>query len=566
MDFKKEVALLLSSAFENDNYEEFLQLIEIPPNNMGDYAFPCFKFAKELKKAPNMIANEFAEKIQVNELITEAKAVGPYINFYVNKTAFIKNVLNEVVANKKDFGKSDLGKDKMIVIDYSSPNIAKPFHVGHLRSTVIGNALKNIFNHLGYDTFGINYLGDWGTQFGKLIVAYKNWGSEEAVKTGGISELMRIYVKFHDEAETNKSLEDEARAWLVRMQEGDEEALALWRWFKDISLEEFERIYKILDISFDSYNGEAFYNDKMMPIVEELKEKNLLQDSDGAKIVELEQFNMPPCLILRSDGGTLYPTRDIAASKYRFENYNFHKCIYITAVDQKLHFEQWFKVVELMGYDYAKDLEHVYFGLVSLEEGKLSTRKGNVVLMEDLLNEAISKTLNIIEEKNPNLENKEQVAKDVGIGAVIFNDLYNGRVKDVTFSWDRMLNFDGETAPYVQYTGARCASVLRRATEKDLDFSDVNFDLIKDDVVLDLVKLFGNFNSKLVEASVKYEPFVLTRLLVEIAKAYNKFYHENVVLVEDEELKKARLLVTYSVRNILELGLSILGIKSPEQM
>lgn len=566
MDFKKEVALLLSSAFENDNYEEFLQLIEIPPNNMGDYAFPCFKFAKELKKAPNMIANEFAEKIQVNELITEAKAVGPYINFYVNKTAFIKNVLNEVVTNKKDFGKSDLGKDKMIVIDYSSPNIAKPFHVGHLRSTVIGNALKNIFDHLGYDTFGINYLGDWGTQFGKLIVAYKNWGSEEAVKTGGISELMRIYVKFHDEAETNKSLEDEARAWLVRMQEGDEEALALWRWFKDISLEEFERIYKILDISFDSYNGEAFYNDKMMPIVEELKEKNLLKDSDGAKIVELEQFNMPPCLILRSDGGTLYPTRDIAASKYRFENYNFHKCIYITAVDQKLHFEQWFKVVELMGYDYAKDLEHVYFGLVSLEEGKLSTRKGNVVLMEDLLNEAISKTLNIIEEKNPNLENKEQVAKDVGIGAVIFNDLYNGRVKDVTFSWDRMLNFDGETAPYVQYTGARCASVLRRATEKDLDFSDVNFDLIKDDVVLDLVKLFGNFNSKLVEASVKYEPFVLTRLLVEIAKAYNKFYHENVVLVEDEELKKARLLVTYSVRNILELGLSILGIKSPEQM
>ncbi len=566
MDFKKEVALLLSKAFENENYEEFLSMIEVPPNNMGDYAFPCFKFAKEFKKSPNMISAEVAEKIEPNEYIAEVKAVGPYLNFYVNKTIFIKNVLTEVINKESNFGKSDLGKDKMIVIDYSSPNIAKPFHVGHLRSTVIGNALKNIYNHLGYDTYGINYLGDWGTQFGKLIVAYKKWGDEQAVVSGGIEELMRIYVKFHDEAEKDKSLEDEARAWLVKMQDGDEEALSLWKWFKEISLEEFERIYKILNISFDSYKGEAFYNDKMMPIVDELKEKNLLVDSEGAKIVELEQFNMPPCLILRSDGGTLYPTRDIAASKYRKEQYDFYKCIYITAVDQKLHFEQWFKVVDLMGYEWAKDLEHVYFGLVSLEEGKLSTRRGNVVLMEDLLNEAISKTLAIIEEKNPDLENKEEVSKDVGIGAVIFNDLYNGRIKDVTFSWDRMLNFDGETGPYVQYTCARASSVLRKVKESDLDFANVNFDLISDESTLDLVKLFDKFQDKLIEASNKNEPFVVTRLMVEIAKAYNKFYHNNIILVDDEEVKKARLLVTYSVKVMLSTGLALLGIKTPEQM
>ncbi len=563
MDFKKEVALLLEKAFEEE-YEKFLSMIETPPNNMGDYAFPCFKYAKQFKKAPNMIAEEMAQKIETNEYISSVKAVGPYINFYVNKTFFIKSVLTNVLENKENFGKSTIGENKMIVIDYSSPNIAKPFHVGHLRSTVIGNALKNIFNHLGYDTYGINYLGDWGTQFGKLIVAYKKWGNEEVIKKGGVDELLKIYVKFHDEAELDKSLEDEARAWLVKMQNGDEEALSLWKWFKEISLEEFERIYKILDITFDSYKGEAFYNDKMMPIVDELAEKNLLVNSDGAKIVNLDEFNMPPCLILRSDGGTLYPTRDIAASKYRYENYNFHKCIYITAVDQKLHFEQWFKVTELMGYDYSKDLEHVYFGLVSLEEGKLSSRRGNVVLMEDLLNEAISKTLNIIEEKNPNLKDKEKVAKDVGIGAVIFNDLYNGRIKDVTFSWDRMLNFEGETGPYVQYTCARASSVLRKAGE--VDFLDADYSLISDDSALDLVKLFNNFNDKLVEASVKYEPFVLTRLLVEIAKAYNKFYHDNIILVDDEEVKKVRLLITYATKTILTLGLNILGIKAPEEM
>ncbi len=564
MDFKKEVALLLSKAFNKDEFESFLEGIEVPPNNMGDFAFPCFKFAKELKKSPQLIATEMTEKIEINEYISSVKAVGPYINFYVNKTLFIKNILESVVENKGGFGKSNLGEGKMIVIDYSSPNIAKPFHVGHLRSTVIGNALKNIFKHLGYSTYGINYLGDWGTQFGKLIVAYKKWGNEDIIKSGGVDELLKIYVKFHDEAEKDKSLEDEARGWLVKMQNGDEEALSLWKWFKEISLDEFERIYEILDITFDSYKGEAFYNDKMMPIVEELKEKDLLMDSEGAKIIDLEQFNMPPCLILRSDGGTLYPTRDIAASKYRFENYNFHKCIYITAVDQKLHFDQWFKVVELMGYDYANDLEHVYFGLVSLEEGKLSSRRGNVILMEDLLNEAIAKTLNIIEEKNPNLKDKEKVAKDVGIGAVIFNDLYNGRIKDVTFSWDRMLNFEGETGPYVQYTCARASSVLRKGG--NINFENINFNLLSDELTLDLVKLFNNFNSKLVEATIKYEPFVLTRLLVEIAKAYNKFYHENIILVEDEELKKGRLLVTYATKTILTTGLNILGIKAPEEM
>ena len=494
MDFKAEIASAIAQTLDIDK-NDVLEAVEIPPDKaMGDYAYPCFRLAKVLRKAPPLIAADLAEKIQLPSFVKEVKVVGAYLNFFTDKSVFAETIISKVFAEKENYGKSKEGEGKNIVIDYSSPNIAKPFHVGHLRSTVIGNAIYKIYEFLGYNCVGINHLGDWGTQFGKLITAYKMWGNAEAVEKDGISELMRIYVKFHEEAEKDPSLNDTARAWFVKMQDGDEEAISLWKWFKDISLKEFERVYKTLDVSFDSYAGESFYNDKMAAVVEELKEKNLLKESNGAMIVDLEDAKMPPCLIIRSDGGTLYATRDITAALYRKKTYDFEKCIYVTAIDQNLHFAQWFKVIEKMGYDWYKNLVHVPFGLVSLESGKLSTRKGNVVLMEDLLSEAVKKTAAIIEEKNPNLPNKEEVAKEVGIGAVIFDDLYNGRIKDIVFSWEKMLSFEGETGPYVQYTNARACSVLRKA-EEEAD-GNVDFSLLTDDVTVEVIKLIASFNDK----------------------------------------------------------------------
>lgn len=564
MDFKAEIAAVLAKCVDMD-VAEIANTLEIPPtSDMGDYAFPCFKLAKVFRKAPPLIAAEVAEKLEKPEFIREIKVAGAYVNFFTEKSVYVKEVLVPVLEKGTAYGEDTIGNGKTIVIDYSSPNIAKPFHVGHLRSTVIGNAIYNIYQKLGYKCVGVNHLGDWGTQFGKLIVAYKKWGSEEAVKAEGISELMRIYVKFHDEAEKEPSLDDEARAWFVKMQEGDEEALTLWKWFYDISIQEFERVYKMLGVTFDSYAGESFYNDKMDAVVQELKDKKLLVESRGAMIVDLTEENMAPCLIIRKDGGTLYATRDITAALYRKKTYDFDKCIYLTALDQNLHFAQWFKVIEKMGYDWSKDLVHVPFGLVSLESGKLSTRKGNVVLMENLLNEAINETLKIINDKNPDLPDKENVAKQVGIGAVIFNDLYNNRIKDVVFSWSRMLNFDGETGPYVQYTHARACSVLKKAGyETD---TNVNFGLLEDSASVELCKLIEKYPAKIAEAAAKYEPSVLTRHLVDIAQAFNKFYHDNGILTSDEETKKARLAVVYAVKVILSAGLAILGINSPEQM
>ncbi len=565
MNFKLEIAKEICKVINEEDVNQCFDLMETPPNTeMGDYAYPCFKLAKEFKKAPPMIATELAEKFKDSKFISKVVPVGPYLNFFVNNELYTKGVITEVLEKGKDFGSSTTGEGKMIVLDYSSPNIAKTFHVGHIRSTGIGNALKNIYDKLGYETFGINYLGDWGTQFGKLIVAYKKWGDKEKTEQEDIKELTRIYVKFHDEAEKDDSLNDEARSWLVKMQDGDEEALSLWKWFKEISLREFQRIYDRLEVTFDSYDGESFFNDKMMPVVEEINKKGLLKESQGAKIVDLEEFNLPPCLILRSDGGTLYPTRDIAAAIYRKKTYDFHKAIYVTAVDQKLHFEQWFKVIQLMGYEWHESLTHVPFGLVSLENGKLSTRKGNVISMEELLDEAVQKTLSIIDEKNPNLENKEKVAKDVGIGAIIFNDLYNSRIKDVVFSWERILNFDGETGPYVQYTHARACSVLAKANY--VKATDVDYSLITDASTLALVKLFDTFNDKLENVIKKDEPYLLTRHLVDIAKAFNKFYHNNTIISDDEATTKARLAVVESTRSVLEIGLNLLGINAPEKM
>lgn len=566
MNFEHEIAVVIASADSAIDLNIVEEAIEIPSNTeMGDYAFPCFKLAKVMKKAPNIIAAELAEKINLPDFISEIKVVNAYINFFLSKEFYVKEIMEKVLAEKENYGKSQIGGGKNIVIDYSSPNIAKPFHVGHLRSTVIGNALYNIFNAIGYNSVGINHLGDWGTQFGKLIVAYKKWGDKETVEKDDIKELSRIYVKFHDEAEKDEGLNDEARSWLVKMQEGDEEALSLWKWFCDLSMKEFNRIYNRLGIKFDSYAGESFYNDKMQAVVDEIKEKNLLVESEGARIVDLDKYNMPPCLILRRDGGTLYPTRDISAAIYRKNTYNFDKCLYITALDQNLHFAQWFKVIELMGYDWAKDLVHIPFGLVSLGDGKLSTRKGHVVLMEDILNSAVEKALGIINEKNPDLEDKEKTAESVGIGAVIFNDLYNSRIKNVVFDLERMLSFEGETGPYVQYTYARACSILRKENITEIDF-DVNYSRITDEASVNVCKLIAQYGEKLIDAAEKYEPYIVTRHLVDICQAFNKFYNENNIKSSEGDLKNARIAVVYAVKTIIASGLKLLGIEAPEQM
>ena len=565
MDFKYEAAKLIAKAADMD-IDEVMGMIEVPANKeIGDYAFPCFKLAKKFRKAPNLIAADICGKLEGSDSFTKIECVAAYINFFTDKSSYAKTVIESVNNAGAKYGESSEGEGKTIVIDYSSPNIAKPFHVGHLRSTVIGSALYNIFEKLGYKCVGINHLGDWGTQFGKLIEAYKLWGSKEAVEEKGISELTRIYVKFHEEAEKDDSLNDRARAWFVKMQDGDEEAISLWKWFYDISIKEFERVYEKLGVKFDYYTGESFYNDKMDAVVEELKAKNLLVESNGAMIVDLEDAKMPPCLILRTDGGTLYATRDITAALYRKKTYDFDKCIYVTAIDQNLHFAQWFKVIEKMGYDWSKDLVHVPFGLVSLEDGKLSTRKGKVVLMEDLLNEAVKKTTGIIDEKNPDLPNKEEVAKQVGIGAVIFDDLYNGRIKDIVFSWDRMLNFDGETGPYVQYTHARACSVLKKAGY-DKKVENIDYSVLTDDAAADVCKTIALFNDKIKEAANRYEPSVIARYLVDVAQSFNKFYHDNIILADDENVKNARLALVDAVRTVIKSGLAILGIDAPEQM
>ncbi len=564
MNFKLEIAYLLQQV-TGVQQQEIVNAIEMPPNkHMGDFAYPCFKLAKQFKKAPALIAQELSEKIVKPDFIEEIKVQNAYINFFVSKSVYVKEVLEQVLCQNEKYGNSTVGEGKTIVIDYSSPNIAKPFHVGHLRSTVIGNALYQIFETLGYHCEGINHLGDWGTQFGKLIVAYQKWGSKEAVEQYGIQELMRIYVKFHEEAEKDATLEDEARSWFVKMQNGEQEALSLWKWFYNISIKEFDRVYDMLGVHFDAYTGESFYNDKMAAVVEELEQKNLLKQSEGAMIVDLEQEKMPPCLIIRKDGGTLYATRDITAALYRKNTYHFDKCIYLTALDQNLHFSQWFAVIKKMGYDWWKDLIHVPFGLVSLDSGKLSTRHGNVVLMEELLNQAILETQKIIEQKNPDLPNKKEIAQQVGIGAVIFNDLYNSRIKDVVFSWERMLNFDGETGPYVQYTHARACSILRKgecSLAQNIDYSKLT-----DDASMEVCKLLEQFPKKIQEAADKLEPFIVTRQLVSLSQAFNKFYHDNVILTSEEQTKQARIALVIAVKTVLKKGLALLGIKAPEQM
>lgn len=571
MDFKFKIAHLLYGCLKDEiqgiGFDDILLALELPKGDMGDLAYPCFRLAKSLKKAPQVIAQQLYSKIVCPDFLDKLEVSGAYINFFISRRLLSVSVLSDIFAKGCDYGKQDIGDGACVVIDYSSPNIGKPFHVGHLRSTIIGHSLYNIFNCLGYNSFSINYLGDWGNQFGKLIAAYKRWGVKEEVDRDGIMAINRLYVRFHEESLENKGLEDEARAWFVKMQENDDYALSLWRWFSDVSLYDYEKTYKRLSISFDSYKGESFYNDKMMPVVEELTQKGLLTEDDGAMIVNLDDYKMPPCLILRRDGGTLYPTRDIASVLYRKSEYNFVKCLYVTGQEQILHFSQWFKVVELMGYKWASELSHVPFGMINFADGKMSTRHGKVLLMEDLLNEAVNKILQIIDEKNPNLQNKELVAEQVGIGAIKFNDLYNSRIKDVEFSWERMLNFEGETGPYVQYTFARCSSVIEKGqTLVEDGFKDAKLSLLINDDEFALIKVLGLYPEKIREAAGKYEPFVVSRYIMQVAQAYNKFYHDNSILKADEELKKARLYLCVCVKYVLQSGLLLLGIETPERM
>ena len=560
MDYKKYVAEKLATKDLAEN--EITELLSVPPDlEKGDLTLPCFKLAKVLRKSPVVIANELKSVFDGDVNFSAVESVNGYLNFKFNRASFASQVLADVLSSKEKYGSSDMGKGKTICIDYSSVNIAKPFHIGHLSTTVIGGSLYKIFEFLGYKVVGINHLGDYGTQFGKMICAYKLWGDKQAVEKGGVKELMRLYVRFHEEAKQNPELDDKAREYFKNIENGCREENELFTWFKDITLKEVKKIYEKLNIKFDSYAGESFYNDKMQPVIDELSEKGLLVESDGAKVVKLDDYGMPPCIILRSDGASLYATRDLAAAFYRKATYDFYKCLYVVAYQQDLHFKQLFKVLELMGKEWAKDMVHVSFGMVSLEDGAMSTREGKVVLLEDVLNKAVEKCLNIINEKNPNLEDKENVAEIVGIGAVIFGTLFSGRIKDITFSYDKMLNFDGETGPYVQYTCARCKSVLRKSGEiKDYKVTCVNDDEYA------LTMLLARFPEIVKQSAEKYEPSVITRYSVDLAEAYNKFYFDYRILGEEDDVKNYRLALTSATLYVLSSALRLLGISVPEKM
>lgn len=568
-DFKQVIAESIKTKVEDLTVEEIKGLLEVPPNKeMGDYAFPCFKLAKIFRKAPNMIAEDLSTSIELGEGVTKCINLGGYVNFFVAKDALAKKVITQVFDERENYGKSDLGGGKTVVIDYSSPNIAKPFHIGHIRTTVIGNALYKIYSSQGYKVERINHLGDYGTQFGKLIVAYKLWGDKSAVEAEPIKELLKLYVRFHDEAESKPEMEDEARAWFTRLENNDPEAKELWQWFRDESLKEFQRVYDLLEIDFDSYAGESFYSDKMPAVLEELRQKNLLVKSQGTTIVDLEDVNLPPALIQKNDGSTLYITRDLAAAFYRKNTYDFDKAIYVVGSQQELHFKQLFNVIRKMGYDWYKDMNHVQFGMVALEEGTMSTRKGRVVFLEDVLRQAIDKTKEIIMEKNPGAGDIDKIAKEVGVGAVVFQELSNSRIKDYTFSWSRTLSFEGETGPYVQYTHARCCALKRKANlEISADLvANINFDLLSDEDSSDVLKVIETFNKSIQTSMRKNEPHIVTRFVLDLAQAFNKFYHNNPIIVEDKELMIARLALVESTRQTIENALDLLGMKAPEKM
>ena len=577
---KKQICNYVTTLLPETASEQLMTLLETPPEaSMGDFALPCFYFAKTLRKNPKLIAEELAAGLmkQAETLgIEKVEAVNGYCNIFLNRAAYVKQCL--AVANQSNHGVGQPGAGKTVCMDYSSPNIAKNFHVGHLRTTVIGNSLYKIYEKLGYNVVRINHLGDWGTQFGKLIVAYKKWSSKEEIEKKGIEELMRIYVKFNQEKEEDASLMDEARNWFIRMEQNDEEALSIWNWFKEISMVEFERVYELLGISFDSYIGESFYREKVPALVEKLKEKKLLVESQGANVIDLSAYDMPPCLITKSDGGSIYHSRDIAAVLYRKQTYDFEKCLYVTGLEQSLHFKQVFTAVKLMGNEWAEDaLVHVPYGLVSMAGAKLSSRTGNIVYAEDILKEAMERAMAAILSKNPELQNKEETAKQVGVGAVIFHDLFNQRIKNVEFDWEDVLSFEGTTGPYVQYTYARAKSILRKsgfgqeAEGMSYDSAlanayDINYEHLTDEASYALVKTLSGYEAVVQLAAERYEPSVVARYIISVAGAFNRFYHECPILSAGEEEKLARLILVDAVQKVLKDACGLLGMECPEEM
>ena len=568
IDFKQKIAEQISKT-TNIPQEQIIEYIEIPADEkMGDFSFTCFKLAKELKKAPQMIAQEIKDNIEFEDgFMQNIEVVNGYLNFYIMPQEYISNVLTEIANKKENYGESTVGKGKNIVIDYSAPNIAKPFHIGHLRSTVIGNAIYKTYKHLGYNCTGVNHLGDYGTQFGKLIEGYKRWGNEYNVEENPIDELTKIYVRINNLCKEDETVLEECRNNFKKLEDGDEYCVEIWTKFRELSLKEFQKVYKLLDVEFDSWNGEAFYSDKMGEVVDILKQKSLLQPSEGAMVVNLDKYDMPPCIIEKTNGSTTYATRDLAAILYRARTYDFDKAIYVTSYEQILHFKQIFEVAKHLNLDekYTNGLVHVPFGMVQLKTGKMSTREGNVIKLEDLLNEAISRVTQIMDEKNPNLENKEEIAKKIGVGAVIFNDLYNSRIKDEIFDWDAMLNFNGETGPYMQYVYVRTKSLLEKAGYVP-EINEVDFSKLTDISSLRVIKLIYSFEDILKQSAEKYEPYIIARYLIKLAQAFSSFYNENKIIGEEKTVQDARLYLTYATGLVLKTGAKILGIKMPEKM
>ncbi len=568
IDFKQIIAKAIAEVVNIDE-KELESYIEIPKDaNNGDYAFPCFRLAKELKKAPPMIANDIKEKIQIDEqMVEKVEVVGGYLNFYIQQEQMVEEVLKEIDA-QEEYGKSEIGKGKNIVIDYSAPNIAKPFHIGHLRSTVIGGALYNIYKYLGYHTIGVNHLGDYGTQFGKLIEGYKLWGKEYNIEEDPINELTKIYIRINQVCKEDEKVLEQCRMNFKLLEDGDPYCTEIWEKFRALSLKEFQKVYDLLGSHFDSWNGEAFYSDKMPEVIEILEKTGKLVESQGAKIIDLEDKGInTPCIIEKSNGSTTYATRDLAAILYRARTYDFDKALYVVSYEQTLHFKQVFEVAKLLGINekYTNGLKHVPFGMVSLPTGKMSTREGNIVKLEELLNESIARAKKIIEEKNPELENKDEVAKKVGVGAVIFNDLSNSRIKDEIFDWNQILNFQGETGPYVQYTYVRTKSVLEKAGYMPT-IEEVKFVKLLDEASKNIIKLIYNFENILIQVTEKEEPSILSRYLIDLAKAFSNFYNDNKILVEDKDIQNARIYLTYAVGKVLKTGAKLLGIEMPNKM
>lgn len=560
MDYKKYIAEKIK--IEGVSAEEIAGAIAVPPNSdMGDYALPCFKFAKILRQSPVAIAQKLAAEIQPDGVIAEVNALNGYLNFAIDKAGLARQTLADIERAGAQYGSSQIGAGKTVCIDYSSVNVAKPFHIGHLSTTVIGSALYKIYSFLGYNVVGINHLGDYGTQFGKLICAYKHWGDRDEVEKGGIHAINELYVRFNSEA--TEQMQAEAREYFRLIENGDREANELFAWFKSLTLAYVDKIYKRLNVKFDSYNGESFYLDKMQPVIKELKEKGLLKVSEGASVVDLEPYGMPPCLILRSDGASLYATRDLAAAYYRKSTYGFDKCLYVVAYQQNLHFKQIFKVLELLGKDWAKDMVHVAYGMVSLEDGAMSTRNGRVVWLEDVIEKCVEKAYAVIEDKNPNLENKREIAEKVGVGSVIFGALYNNKIKDIVFSYDKVLSFEGETGVYCQYTCARANSVLQKAKGMESTVSE-NLQLAPQEY--EIIKTLSAFPETVKDAAEKYEPSTIVRYAVDLAQKFNKFYFECKILTAEDGCKGFRLQLTKATLQTMQNALALLGIGVPEKM